>query len=200
VILEDRLSGFISDVFWNIDRILSRHKRMLSELFERQRDQHPLIQSIADIVLDGTSIGCHDSSCPNASQFPTALLGFREDYESYIKHYPIAEAIHRNEMRRNPRYAAFMQNCINDPRVRKRDLVTFLSRPVTRLPRFGLLLEQILKYSDPDHPDIETLPLILSILSEFIKSSMSGFKRGVKHAPICFCLQLSLELLFQKAK
>jgi hypothetical protein len=99
-------------------------------------------------------------------------LLFRDEYDSYIKHYPIAEALHRAELKRNPAYETFIQQCSHDPRIRKRDLLTFLSRPVSRLPRFGLVLEHILKLTDPEHPDCEALPLILNILSEFIKSSM----------------------------
>ena len=83
---------------------------------------------------------------------------------------------HRSEMRRNPRYQFFLQQCTQDPRVRKRDLNTFISRPVTRLPRLLLLLQAALKYTRPDHPDIETLPLVASILEEFLKTTDAGIK------------------------
>lgn len=67
-----------------------------------------------------------------------------------------------------------MQQCSRNPRLRKRDLVTFLSRPVTRLPRLSLVLEHIHKLTDVENTDIEELPLILSILTEFIKSTQPG--------------------------
>jgi hypothetical protein len=63
-----------------------------------------------------------------------------------------------------------------DPRVRKHDLATFLNRPVTRLPRLALVLEHLLKLSDSDHIDHESLPLTLSILSDFIKSTQPGIE------------------------
>jgi RHO1 GDP-GTP exchange protein 1/2 len=44
--------GFCKEVFWNLDEILRHHQRMLAALFNRQREQHPLIQSIADVILD----------------------------------------------------------------------------------------------------------------------------------------------------
>jgi len=103
-----------------------------------------------------------------------ASLLWRNEYESYIKHYPLAEARHRAELKRNTSYQAFIQKCSHDPRIRKRDLITFLSRPVTRLPRLSLLLQQIQKFTDVEHPDVETLPLILTILSDFIKSTQPG--------------------------
>ncbi|KAF7986494.1 hypothetical protein HWV62_31305 [Athelia sp. TMB] len=155
IIPQDRLQGFLSEVFWNLRDILVHHKRMLGALFARQRDQHPLVQSVADIILD------------------TSLL-WRNEYESYIKHYPLAEARHRAELKRSEAYRDFIQRCSQDPRIRKRDLITFLSRPVTRLPRLSLLLGQVHKLTDPDHPDLETLPLLLTILSDFIKSTQPG--------------------------
>lgn len=52
IIPEPQLSGFIHEVFGNLNQILTYHRAMLKDLFARQRDQHPLIQSVADIVLD----------------------------------------------------------------------------------------------------------------------------------------------------
>ncbi|KAI8980170.1 hypothetical protein BD414DRAFT_493849 [Trametes punicea] len=152
---QHRVKGFIQEVFFNIDAILAHHHRLLAALFARQRDQHPLVQSLSDIILDNS-------------------LLFRNEYESYIKHYPLAEARHRSEMRRSQRYQYFLQQCSLDPRVRKRDLITFLSRPVTRLPRLLLLLENAKKYTEADHPDTETIPLLIGILSDFIKSTQPG--------------------------
>jgi hypothetical protein len=77
---------------------------------------------------------------------------------------------------RNREYQYFAQQQAQDPRVRKHNLATFLSRPVTRLPRLSLVLEHLLKLAAPDHPDRETLPLTLGILSDFIKSTQPGIE------------------------
>jgi hypothetical protein len=61
-----------------------------------------------------------------------------------------------------------------DPRVRKHDLATFLNRPVSRLPRLSLLLEHLLKLSDAEHPDRDSLPLTLDILSDVLRSTQPG--------------------------
>ena len=107
---------------------------------------------------------------------PPAVLQFRQSYETYIKHYPIAEARHRAELKNNPRYRAFMEQQSKVPRIRKRDLITFISRPVTRLPRLELLLEHLEKLTDADHPDLETMPLIVGILTDFVKSTQPGIE------------------------
>ncbi|PCH42416.1 hypothetical protein WOLCODRAFT_25360 [Wolfiporia cocos MD-104 SS10] len=152
---EKNLRGFVSEVFNNLDRIREHHRRMLGSLFARQRDQHPLIQSVADIILE-------------------ASLLFVSEYEIYIKNYPFAEARHRTELKNNAKYQYFIEQCMHDPRIRKREFITFISRPVTRLPRLRLLLENSLKHTAPDHDDVKELPLILDILKQFVRSTEPG--------------------------
>ncbi|PIL35597.1 hypothetical protein GSI_02325 [Ganoderma sinense ZZ0214-1] len=152
-----RIASFISETFFNLNTILAHHQRMLGALYARQSEQFPLVQSLTDIILDNS-------------------LLFRQDYEEYIAHYPLAEMRHRSEMRRNQRYQYLLQQCAQDPRVRKRDLITFISRPVTRLPRLLLLLENAKKYTEPDHPDFEAIPLVLGILKDFIKGTQYGIE------------------------
>ncbi|TDL16579.1 hypothetical protein BD410DRAFT_822834 [Rickenella mellea] len=151
----EQLQDYVKETFWNLDEIISHHQSMLGALFARQRDQHPLIQSVTDVILE-------------------TVLNFRPAYDSYIKHYPIAEARHRTELKKNSRYQKFAQRCMQDPRIKKRDLVTFISRPVTRLPRLMLVLEHLHKLTEAEHPDLDNLPLIESILSDFIKSTQPG--------------------------
>lgn len=168
-----RLHSFLDDVFGNLAAVLAHHQRMLGSLFARQREQHPIVQSVADIVLD-----------------TVLLTDFRSVYETYIKHYPLSESHHRKELKHNTLYQAFLSSVSSDPRVRKRDLITFLSRPVTRLPRLSLVLDNILKSTDKnyEHPDLETLPIILNILNDFIKSTQPGIESAeskVKFLALC---------------
>jgi len=99
---------------------------------------------------------------------------FTPEYESYIKHSPLSLERHLKELDRNSRYKDFIQSCSEDPRLRKRDFKTLVSRPVTRLPRLQLILERIQKGTDADHPDLETIPILLMVLRDFIKSSEPG--------------------------
>ena len=70
VLPAQRLKGFITQVFGGIDRILGHHQRQLAALFERQLEQHPLVQSIADIVLDSTSMPCTTVTERNLTRLP----------------------------------------------------------------------------------------------------------------------------------
>jgi RHO1 GDP-GTP exchange protein 1/2 len=42
------------------------------------------------------------------------------------------------------------------------------------LPRLKLLLERVQKLTPQDHPDLETIPIVLTVLQGFIKSSEPG--------------------------
>lgn len=63
---QHRLSGFVSEVFHNLDMIQTIHQRLRDDLFARQRDQHPLIQSIADVIL-ANILDCE--CCSNHQEF-----------------------------------------------------------------------------------------------------------------------------------
>lgn len=70
----------------------------------------------------------------------------------------------------------------------KRDLITFLSRPVTRLPRLNLLLSTIQKHTEDGHDDEKTLPLLLGVMDNFIKSTQPGIEAAetkVKFWALC---------------
>jgi hypothetical protein len=56
IIRESFLNKFINEVFGNLDQLLAHHQRMLGALFARQREQHPVVQSISDIILDSMPI------------------------------------------------------------------------------------------------------------------------------------------------
>ncbi|KAG9039251.1 hypothetical protein FRB95_011836 [Tulasnella sp. JGI-2019a] len=149
------LEAFIKDVFSNVSEIEKIHQSMVASLFRRQRKEHPIITSIADILLD-------------------AALSFQEQYEVYIKHYPIAEGRHRRELKENPAYARFIERAAQDTRTRKRDLITLISRPVTRLPRLALMLEHIQKLTPAEHSDLDNLPITLGVLNQLLKSTQPG--------------------------
>lgn len=192
------LNNFIHKVFGNLHEILVYHRQLLAALYDRQREQHPLILSIADIFLDGKSCFLFLRLITH-SFLATLKGGFRNAYEIYIKNYPLAESHHRQMLRQSRPYENFMQSITRDPRIRKRDLITFISRPVTRLPRLNLLLEQTLKLTsgEADHSDLETLPLILTILKDCIKSTQPGIEAAeskVKFWGLCE------SLVFQKGE
>ncbi len=48
--IEAKGKMFMFEVFLNLNEILAHYRRTLRSLFACQRDQHPLFQSVADII------------------------------------------------------------------------------------------------------------------------------------------------------
>lgn len=130
------------------------------------------------------------------SDHPASLLSCSA-YDEYIKHYPLAEACHRSELQHNTKYQYFLSECSKDPRVRKRDLTTFISRPVTRLPRINLILQNALKHTEPDHPDVDALGLLIELISGLLQSAQPGIDASEKKVQFC---NLCENLVYQKGE
>lgn len=85
IINQENLQSFISEVFGNVSAISSHHHRMLGALLSRQREQHPLVQSVTDIILDSQ----YDVPGPF---FHTTL---RHAYQPHFSSAPITKHISR---------------------------------------------------------------------------------------------------------
>ncbi|KIY43799.1 hypothetical protein FISHEDRAFT_52705 [Fistulina hepatica ATCC 64428] len=180
IVPSEQTSTFIREVFRNFQQILALHKRLVASLFERQRDQHPLILSVADIFLR-TALD---------SEFVSA-------YQRYLSSHPIAELHHRSQMDKNAQYRHFVDVFNENPRTAKRNLTIYLNRPITRLPRLTLVLETVLKCTPEGHEDLETIPTVISILSDCVRRSQPGISSSEDKAN---CWSISQSLIFRRGE
>ncbi|KAF8677361.1 hypothetical protein RHS04_05906 [Rhizoctonia solani] len=146
------LERFISEVFANFADVHLHHRRMLDTLHEIQREEHPIIRSISAPIFD-------------------AALNWRDAYMIYIPHYPIAEYLVDSQKAENKEFRAFVERQIRAPDARRLELKAFIHRPVARLPRYELLLRDIMAASPMDHEDRESIPQIIEIISELNRST-----------------------------
>jgi len=84
------LQEFIQEVFGNILELLECNKRLLEVLYVRQREQHPVIQSVGDIFLE-------------------IATEFRIVYPIYIGQHPLAERRMKEELEHNPEFRLFIE-------------------------------------------------------------------------------------------
>lgn len=89
IIPHERLSSFLHDVYHNYQELYHIHRRLLDNLFEIQRDEHPTIRSVTAPLMD-TALNC------------------REAYMAYIPNNPIAHYRIEEEMQNNPTFKAFV--------------------------------------------------------------------------------------------
>lgn len=152
---QDKLNKFIQTVFNNYDVLRDHHRRLLHQLHEIQREEHPTIKSITAPLLD-------------------AALNFRDAYMDYIPNYPIAAYRIDEEMATNSEFRGFVEAAIRHADARRLDMKNFIYRPIPRLLRYDLLLKAILDDTPPGHEDRDAIPEVLEIIKSIGKDTEPG--------------------------
>ncbi|KAK7422334.1 RHO1 GDP-GTP exchange protein 2 [Neonectria magnoliae] len=73
-----------------------------------------------------------------------------------------------NERSINPYFAKFVDEIERRKESRKLELNGYLTKPTTRLARYPLLLENVLKYTEDGNPDKEDIPKVLVVIRDLL--------------------------------
>jgi hypothetical protein len=73
-----------------------------------------------------------------------------------------------NERSINKDFSRFVDEIERRKESRKLELNGYLTKPTTRLARYPLLLENVLKYTEPDNPDKEDIPKVLQMIRDLL--------------------------------
>ncbi|CAG8443691.1 6434_t:CDS:10 [Acaulospora morrowiae] len=153
IIPPTQLDDFIQAVFFNVFKIRAHNQKMLERLRKRQKENY-VVQSIGDIFCDSS-------------------MEFGNDYVDYNGHFPIADHAIKTMKMRNPEFKRFLEDCSRKPEARRLDFRHFVQRPTTRLQRYTLFLEQIMKHTSNDNPDKGLLEGALQTVRNLCKDSDS---------------------------
>lgn len=80
------------------------------------------------------------------------------------------------------------------PESRKLELNGYLTKPTTRLARYPLLLEAVLKHTPEDHPDKTVLPKVIGVVREFLRAVNAETGKAENRFNL---LQLDQQLVFR---
>ncbi|TFL01949.1 RhoGEF Rgf2 [Pterulicium gracile] len=147
VIPAARRTDFLEQVFWNIHDIIAVSTRLRDALIKRQK-QYAVVERIGDIFLE---------MVPHFGPFVT--YGAHQLYGKYE---------FEKEKTSNPIFAQFVETTERLPESRKLELNAYLTKPTTRLARYPLLLEAILKQTPEDNPDKAVLPEVVTLVRGFL--------------------------------
>ncbi|EIN09591.1 CNH-domain-containing protein [Punctularia strigosozonata HHB-11173 SS5] len=147
VIPAHRRTDFLEQVFWNIHDIIAVNTRLRDALNKRQK-QYAVVERIGDILLDAV---------PHFAPFV-----------SYGAHQLYGKYEFEREKGSNPAFAQFVEMAERLPESRKLELNGYLTKPTTRLARYPLLLEAVLKHTPDDNPDKVALPQAVALVREFL--------------------------------
>lgn len=120
-------------VFANVEDVMITAVSFLSDLEERQRSSRLYIDEIGDVLAEHLPrMKVYMPYCTNQSTAAQILSGARS---------------------RNAALEELLKRLRNSPQGRGLDLSSYLLTPMQRITRYPLLLGQVLKYTDEDHPD-----------------------------------------------
>ncbi|ORY00784.1 hypothetical protein K493DRAFT_298708 [Basidiobolus meristosporus CBS 931.73] len=148
IIEKERVDSFLQDLFANIKELEVVHNRIVEALVARQ-NQNLVVQEIGDIYL------CE--------------IKAMEAYLEYGSNLVVAQRVLDKELKKNQNLVKYLQEQERNPETRKLDLKSFMSRPTTRLGRYNLLFESIIKYTPETNPDKEILRKALDGIREILK-------------------------------
>nr|POF22256.1 rho1 guanine nucleotide exchange factor 1 [Quercus suber] len=142
---EHRREKFIRTVFSNCQEVHSVNARMASALTRRQQ-QNPVVRNIGDIFLE------------YVSQF--------QPFIKYGANQLFGKFEFEKEKSSNPAFGRFVDQTERLKESRKLELNGYLTKPTTRLARYPLLLENVLKNTDDNNPDKHDIPRAIEQIRE----------------------------------
>ncbi|XP_024886291.1 uncharacterized protein LOC112463866 isoform X1 [Temnothorax curvispinosus] len=139
----------VDEIFYQIPALLSHHEVFLEEL-RRRLDTWELRQTIGDVFLD-------------VFTKPVVL----ETYTLFLDNWKSARKAIKTTCQAKPAFARFLETMEREHKG-KLGLDQLLIKPVQKIPRYELLIQRLLKHTDPTHPDHELLQAAQKVVHELV--------------------------------
>ncbi|KAJ1306996.1 hypothetical protein OPQ81_007976 [Rhizoctonia solani] len=143
----DRRSGFVREVFWNVEEILDVNSHLRDRLIKRQIG-HSIVDTIGDIFLE--------------------TVPYFQPFIQYGKHQLYGKCEFEKEKSSNPAFAVFVEMVERLPESRKLELNVYLTKPIMRLVQYLLMLESVLKHTPEKNSDRSAIPKVLKMIREYL--------------------------------
>ena len=124
-------SAELMAIFSNLQSICELNTDLLQSLESRKEDE-----SLGKIFMDIAPV-----------------LKF---YSVYVNNYDLSLTT-LAACRAREDFETFLKRCQEDERLKAGDISSYLIQPVQRIPRYELLLRDLIKNTEKDHPDLENL-------------------------------------------
>ncbi|KAI9291635.1 hypothetical protein K502DRAFT_320968 [Neoconidiobolus thromboides FSU 785] len=142
---KSRVEAVLSTLFYNYKDITLINQILFQKLKKRQMEDY-IVYQIGDIFLEwAKNLEC---------------------YAHYGGHLAYTQDFIKNEIEYNPKFAQFLKECEKHPESRRLSIQSFVGRATTRLGRYPLLLESILKKSSENSPDKILIPQALDLIRD----------------------------------
>lgn len=147
---------------------LQRREKVVKNIFSNIVD-HPSIHTVSSRFA--SSVTTRQQKEPIVYNIGDIFLEFVPQFEPFIWYGSKqleGKFEFENERSVNPFFAKWVDTIERRKESRKLELNGYLTKPTTRLARYPLLLENVLKYTEDDNPDKEDIPKVLTIIRDLL--------------------------------
>ena len=169
---EQRREKFVRTVFSNCMEIHTVNVK-LAETLTRRQQESPIVRNVGDIFL----------------QFVPRF----EPFITYGANQLYGKFEFERERNGNPTFSKFVDETERLKESRKLELNGYLTKPTTRLARYPLLLDSVLKCTADDNPDKEDIPKAIAMIRGILTKVNSESGKAENHFNL---MQLNAALRF----
>ncbi|CAG8587090.1 1167_t:CDS:2, partial [Acaulospora colombiana] len=137
----------ISKIFANMPDLISINTELLRRLEER------IAGPIGDDDEDDVEFDFWDPENGSIGDIFLDMAPFFKMYSIYVKNFNSALAVIDDQLRENPQFSEFFRNVIKTGQCKGLTLQAYLIMPVQRIPKYKMLLENLLRKTTETHPD-----------------------------------------------
>lgn len=142
-------SASVSTIFSNSESILNINKQLLADLESRIVNWSNKTSRLGDIFKN--------------------IIPFLKLYTQYVNNYDIASKHHIECEHQKPEYVHFLEKAFASHPDLVTGLPNYLILPIQRIPRYELLLRELVKITDVNHPDFKDLSMAFSQIQAVAK-------------------------------
>ena len=113
----------------------------------------------------------HDAGTLNVGARFKLFSHFLKCYSQYLANFDRARVERARLLTTNKKFANFVERVQNSPESQHLPLESFLAEPVQRVPRYRLLLEQLLKYTPEGHAERAATAEALALTAEVAQAN-----------------------------
>ncbi|HLD78895.1 MAG TPA: rho guanine nucleotide exchange factor, partial [archaeon] len=154
-------------IFSNIELIHGVNVQMLAALEKNMLEPPP---DGSDANPDPAAAAAAEvlAASPNVGKVFLDMAHYFKMYTVYCSNQPTALAAIDAAKARNAAFDSFLQDCLQVPLCRGLTLFSYLIKPVQRICKYPLLLNEILRHTPADSPDVESLRAALAKIQEVV--------------------------------
>ncbi|GAB5577413.1 rho guanine nucleotide exchange factor 17 isoform X1 [Prionailurus iriomotensis] len=174
--------SLVDEIFDQIPELLEHHEQFLEQVRHCVQTWHAQ-QKVGDLLVQSERrLVLGDQGRPEARHSWSLTLRFSKDvlvniYSAYIDNFLNAKDAVRVAKEARPAFLKFLEQSMRENK-EKQALSDLMIKPVQRIPRYELLVKDLLKHTPEDHPDH---PLLLDAQRN-IKQVAERINKGVRSA------------------